>query len=125
VTPTYSGCPALEAIRTEIEAVLRDRGAVEVAVRVVLAPAWSTDWISERGRRQLAAAGIAPPGPAARPRRPAVGGHLALLRVRAAVTCPRCGSGATEELSRFGSTACKSLHRCLSCAEPFEQFKAH
>jgi len=125
ITPTYSGCPAMEAIRAEIEAVLRREGAGAVAVRIVLAPAWSTDWISEQGRRRLAAAGIAPPGPAARPQRPAVGGHVALLPVREAVACPRCGSRATEELSRFGSTACKSLHRCRDCAEPFEHFKAH
>lgn len=125
ITPTYSGCPAMEAIRADIEAVLRGHGAGEVAVRIVLAPAWSTDWISERGRHELAEAGIAPPGPATPPQRPAVHGHVALLPVREAVTCPRCGSRSTEELSRFGSTACKSLHRCRSCAEPFEHFKAH
>jgi len=125
ITPTYSGCPAMEAIRADIEAVLRGEGAAEVVVRMVLAPAWSTDWISERGRHQLAEAGIAPPGPAVRPQPPTVRGHVALLPVREAVTCPRCGSRATEELSRFGSTACKSLHRCRSCAEPFERFKAH
>jgi ring-1,2-phenylacetyl-CoA epoxidase subunit PaaD len=125
ITPTYSGCPAMEAIRAEIEAVLRHEGAAEVAVRMVLAPAWSTDWISEQGRHRLAVAGIAPPGPAMRPEPPAVRDHVALLPVREAVTCPRCGSRATEELSRFGSTACKSLHRCRSCAEPFERFKAH
>lgn len=120
ITPTYSGCPALEMIRGEIEEVLRDLGCDPVVVRTVLAPAWTTEWMSEQGRIKLSAYGIAPPGPV---RPPALPGNLRLLPV--AMRCPQCGSTRTEELSRFGSTACKSLHRCLDCREPFDHFKAH
>lgn len=125
ITPTYLGCPAMEAIRAEIESVLRDAGIAEVAVRTVLAPAWTTEWMSESGRRKLREAGLAPPagGPPARPREPPAG--LAPLNLRSVVPCPRCGSRDTEEVSRFGATACTSLHRCRSCAEPFEHLKAH
>jgi ring-1,2-phenylacetyl-CoA epoxidase subunit PaaD len=113
ITPTYSGCPAMEAIRQDVEAALRGAGFDEVRVRTVLAPAWTTDWISDRGRAALAESGIAPParrgsGPTA---------------VSMSVRCPRCGSPDTSELSRFGSTACKALWRCRACGEPFDHVK--
>ncbi|WP_238016300.1 1,2-phenylacetyl-CoA epoxidase subunit PaaD [Dactylosporangium sp. AC04546] len=109
ITPTYSGCPAMDAIRADISAALREAGFSDISVETVLAPAWSTDWITDAGRSKLAAAGIAPPGRTV---------ALALT-----VRCPRCGSPDTEELSRFGSTACKSLWRCRSCSEPFDAVK--
>jgi ring-1,2-phenylacetyl-CoA epoxidase subunit PaaD len=109
ITPTYSGCPAMDAIRTDIEIRLRDAGVGEVEVRTVLSPPWTTDWISEAGRRKLEQFGIAPPSPSG------------LLQPR--VCCPRCRSFDVRELSRFGSTACKSLYVCNACREPFDRFK--
>jgi ring-1,2-phenylacetyl-CoA epoxidase subunit PaaD len=114
LTPTYAGCPALEAIRADVTAALRQSGAREVVVRIVLAPAWSSEWISAGGRAKLSRAGIAPPTPRA-------GGPVA---VELSVRCPRCGSLATEELSGFGPTPCTSLRRCTDCLEPFEYVKA-
>ncbi|WBB96597.1 MULTISPECIES: 1,2-phenylacetyl-CoA epoxidase subunit PaaD [unclassified Solwaraspora] len=114
VTPTYSGCPAMELIRGEIRAALHRSGFTDVAVVTELAPAWSTDWITEAGRRKLVAAGIAPPSPAT----------VGPVPVPVTVRCPACGSPRTEQLSRFGATACKALWRCLACTEPFEQMKA-
>lgn len=115
ITPTYSGCPAVDAIRDDIAAVLRDAGYADVAVRTVLSPAWTTDWMTEVGRAKLEEYGIAPPAP----RRD---GKVSLgLGIR----CPRCGSLHTRELSRFGSTSCKALYTCLKCQEPFDYFKAH
>ncbi|MGA8015290.1 MAG: 1,2-phenylacetyl-CoA epoxidase subunit PaaD [Candidatus Dormiibacterota bacterium] len=119
ITPTYSGCPAMDAIRDDIVALVKGEGVSDVEVRTVLSPAWSSDWMSEAGRLKLREAGIAPPGPSL-PRSGLM--SLALLSV---LSCPHCGSEATEELSRFSSTACKALHRCRACGEPFEQFKAH
>lgn len=121
ITPTYSGCPAMEQIRADVEATLRHHGYTAVSVRTVLAPAWTTDWMSEKARHKLRDYGIAPPGPAR------CGGLDAASRVRVeiSVLCPQCGSAHTNELSRFSSTPCKSLHRCSSCREPFEHFKAH
>ena len=121
ITPTYSGCPAIEVMRDDIRAALAEAGFGPVAVRTVFAPAWSTDWISEAGRRKLAEAGIAPPGRAAAPSAGPV--PLTLTAPAADVRCPRCGAPATEELSRFGPTACTALRRCLSCREPFEHVK--
>jgi ring-1,2-phenylacetyl-CoA epoxidase subunit PaaD len=121
ITPTYSGCPAMDVIRSDVAAALRDAGWPEVAVVPRLDPAWTTDWIAESGRAKLAAAGIAPPGPAGAP------GPVRLGlpgRRPDPPACPRCGSDRTEEVSRFGSTACKSLWRCPACAEPFEHLKA-
>jgi ring-1,2-phenylacetyl-CoA epoxidase subunit PaaD len=109
ITPTYAGCPAMDAIRADIAAALPDR---QVVVETVLAPAWSSDDITAAGREKLAAAGIAPPGACA----PEV---TLTLTVR----CPQCGSPDTRELSRFGSTACKALWVCRACAEPFDRFK--
>lgn len=117
ITPTYSGCPAMDTIRADIRRALGAAGHPDTEVRTVLSPAWSTDLISESGRAKLAAAGIAPPGPAAR----RSGGPVALAL---SVRCPRCGSPDTEQLSRFGSTACKALWRCRACVEPFEHVKA-
>jgi ring-1,2-phenylacetyl-CoA epoxidase subunit PaaD len=121
ITPTYSGCPAVEVMRDDIRAALTEAGYGPVEVRTVFAPAWSTDWISEAGRRKLAEAGIAPPGKAA----PRASGPipLTLTPQSAVVRCPRCGAAATEEFSRFGPTPCTALRRCLSCREPFEHMK--
>jgi ring-1,2-phenylacetyl-CoA epoxidase subunit PaaD len=107
ITPTYSGCPAMDTIARDIEAALARAGIAPARVRLVLAPAWSTDMITPAGHAHLASLGIAPPVRGTAPR------------------CPRCGSANVETLSEFGSTACKSLHRCLACREPFDAFKCH
>ncbi|WP_242614233.1 1,2-phenylacetyl-CoA epoxidase subunit PaaD [Actinomadura roseirufa] len=120
ITPTYTGCPALDAMRDDLRARLTGAGFADVRVRTVLDPPWTTDWISESGRRSLAEAGVSPPGPA--PRRPAGPVPLTLGPVRR-IRCPHCGSADTTELSRFAATACKSLHRCNGCREPFEHVK--
>jgi ring-1,2-phenylacetyl-CoA epoxidase subunit PaaD len=117
ITPTYSGCPAMDAIRHDVEDAVRRAGFEHVEVRTVLSPAWSTDWMTESGREALAAFGIAPP-PAAGP----PGGPVLL---QLSVRCPQCGSARTRETSRFGSTACKSMWVCEDCREPFDHFKAH
>jgi ring-1,2-phenylacetyl-CoA epoxidase subunit PaaD len=116
ITPTYSGCPAVEAMRDDIVTTLTDAGYRNVDVRTVLAPAWTTDWMSEAGKEKLEAFGIAPPGPRARDGRVGLG-----LGIR----CPHCGSLHTRELSHFGSTSCKALYVCQKCGEPFDHFKAH
>lgn len=123
ITPTYSGCPAMDVIRQDVTAAVRGTGHDDVDIRTVLSPAWSTDRISMAGRSKLRAAGIAPPGPAGSDRGTRVG--LGMPVTRSAVPCPRCGSRQTQELSRFGSTTCKSLWRCLACTEPFDHVKAH
>jgi ring-1,2-phenylacetyl-CoA epoxidase subunit PaaD len=118
ITPTYSGCPAMDVIRADVTKALQNAGWATVEVVTQLRPPWTTDWIAETGRAKLAAAGIAPPGAA---------GPVSLGmpgRRDPAPACPRCGSARTEEVSRFGSTACKSLWRCGSCREPFEHIKA-
>ncbi|MGK5443173.1 1,2-phenylacetyl-CoA epoxidase subunit PaaD [Micromonospora sp. URMC 105] len=115
ITPTYTGCPAMDVIRADIRRALAGAGHPDAEVRTVYSPAWSTDWISERGRAKLAAAGIAPPAPVR-------AGNLVPLSL--SVRCPRCGSPETEQVSRFGSTACKALWRCRSCSEPFDHLKA-
>ncbi len=112
ITPTYSGCPAMDVIRADIRKALETAGYPESTVVTRLDPAWTTDMISPDGKAKLAAAGIAPPSTVVSLGMP---GH--------AVTCPRCGSADTEELSRFGSTACKSLRRCRACREPFDYVK--
>jgi ring-1,2-phenylacetyl-CoA epoxidase subunit PaaD len=116
ITPTYSGCPAMTMITAEVAMALQRAGLPNARVRTVLAPAWTTDWMSEDGRRKLLAYGIAPP--------PSGGGRTALFG-RQAVACPRCGSGDTEQLAAFGSTACQALWRCRTCLEPFQGFKCH
>lgn len=117
ITPTYSGCPAMEAIRQDLVDTLTMAGYLRVDVEFVLSPAWTTDDMTETARAKLASAGIAPPGPAPRPE----DGPVALTL---SVRCPQCGSLDTRESSRFGSTACKSLWVCRSCKEPFDHFKA-
>ena len=119
LTPTYSGCPAMEAIAAEIESVARRHGYT-ARVQTVLSPPWSTDWISTRGRMALRNFGIAPPAEVGHPR--TTGPVDVGLAVRQ-VACPRCGSLDTEELAAFGSTACKALRRCRDCREPFDEFK--
>jgi ring-1,2-phenylacetyl-CoA epoxidase subunit PaaD len=119
LTPTYTGCPATAVIAGDVEAALRAAGAERVLVRTVLAPAWTTDWISADGRRKLQEYGIAPPG-ACRP----VGSTPRSIGLTLTVRCPRCGSGRTREVSRFGSTPCKSHWTCQACLEPFDTFKA-
>jgi ring-1,2-phenylacetyl-CoA epoxidase subunit PaaD len=118
LTPTYSGCPATEAIERSVREALDEAGLGPVHIALQRAPAWTTDWISDEGREKLRAYGIAPPGRCAQALEQPVRFHTA-----PAVDCPRCGSPRTQRLSAFGSTACKSLYRCLACAEPFEFFK--
>jgi len=108
ITPTYTGCPATVAIERAVRAALDEAGFATVPVETVLSPPWTTDWISDRGRKQLRDYGIAPP----------------VSRVET-VECPRCGSADTIEISRFGSTPCKAQWRCRSCLEPFDRFKCH
>jgi ring-1,2-phenylacetyl-CoA epoxidase subunit PaaD len=106
ITPTYTGCPATQVIERDIRDALDSAGYRQVRIETELSPAWTTDWITAEGRAKLLAYGIAPP-------------------TASAVTCPQCGSADTEEVSRFGSTPCKSLWRCRACAEPFDLFKCH
>lgn len=109
ITPTYSGCPAMDVIRTEVEAVAERFGS-DIEVRMVLAPAWTTDWMTPEGRRKLLEYGIAPPAP--------------LTSDNAPVRCPQCRYSETTTVSQFGSTACKALMVCSSCGEPFDRFKS-
>ena len=121
LTPTYSGCPAMHEMRADVCARLAAAGLADVEIRTVLSPPWSTDWITDAGRAKLAAAGIAPPQAAAR--RTAGPIPLALTGPDRRVACPGCGSADTERTAAFSGTACKDLHRCLACAEPFEHVK--
>lgn len=114
ITPTYSGCPAMDTIRADVITALREADFEDATVELVLAPAWTTDWMSEAGKEKLRDYGIAPP----EPRRP--GGAVPL---QLSLRCPQCGSPDTHELSRFGSTSCKSLWVCDACREPFDHFK--
>lgn len=118
LSPTYSGCPATEVIRASVVSALRAAGFARVEVSDVLAPPWTSDWITEEGRRKLHEYGIAPPAETvSSPRR--------LVRPAPVIACPRCGSRETSRLSEFGSTPCKALYRCVSCLEPFDYFKCH
>ncbi|WP_229662116.1 1,2-phenylacetyl-CoA epoxidase subunit PaaD [Agromyces bauzanensis] len=116
LTPTYSGCPAMDAMRDDVVLALTHAGYADVDVKLVLAPAWTTDWMSEDGKQKLREYGIQAPT-----------GHAAVrggpVRVRMAVKCPRCNSLNTREIARFGSTSCKALYECLDCLEPFDYFK--
>ncbi|MFC4495683.1 1,2-phenylacetyl-CoA epoxidase subunit PaaD [Streptomyces ovatisporus] len=116
LTPTYTGCPAIEAMAADIERALLEHGVTEVSVRTVLAPPWSTDDITSEGRRKLADAGIAPPRGGAAP-------GSGPVPLTLAIHCPNCGSTETSLISRFSSTACKALRRCEACREPFDHFK--
>jgi ring-1,2-phenylacetyl-CoA epoxidase subunit PaaD len=120
VTPTYSGCPAMEAIADRIVFAAHAHGYA-ATVRTRLSPPWTTDWITEEGREALHRFGIAPPGPASGT---AVPGPVPVSLGRHVVACPRCGSDDTTEIAHFGSTACKALRRCNACREPFDEFKA-
>ena len=119
VTPTYSGCPAMREIERAIVGTLKAHGVGPARVRTVFTPAWTTDWISDAGRAKLRTYGIAPPGP-----RADESTFVPLMRRARPVPCPFCGSPVTATRSDFGSTACKSLHYCESCRQPFEHFKA-
>jgi ring-1,2-phenylacetyl-CoA epoxidase subunit PaaD len=116
ITPTYSGCPAMDVIRDDVLAALHSAGFEHAEIKTVLSPAWTTDWMSAAGKAKLRAYGIAPPPGVARAGRP--------VSLTLSVRCPQCDSLDTREVSHFGSTACKSLWVCTACAEPFDHFKA-
>lgn len=116
ITPTYSGCPAMETISADLRTAFSRAGYQDAAVQLVLQPAWSTDWMSDAGKAKLQEYGIAPPtGKAA----------AGATRLALTVKCPRCHSLNTKELTRFGSTSCKALYQCKECLEPFDYFKVH
>ena len=121
ITPTYSGCPAMREISSDLRYRLAQAGFSDVTVRTELSPPWTSDWITAEGRAKLTAAGIAPPHPAGI--RPAGPVPLTLVAPSRTVACPRCGSTATDETSPFSATACKALYRCRACQEPFEYVK--
>ncbi|MCV6604147.1 MAG: phenylacetate-CoA oxygenase subunit PaaJ [Porticoccaceae bacterium] len=116
LTPTYSGCPAINTMAEDVEAALNNAGYTDVTIRYQLAPAWTTDWLSSAGRRKLHEYGIAPPQQASTSK-------VSLLAEEPAVPCPQCDSGNTVKISEFGSTACKALYKCQDCHEPFDYFK--
>ena len=117
ITPTYSGCPAMDFIEVHIRTALQENGIEDVKITTVLSPAWTTDWLTEAGMAKLKAYGIAPPVGSA--------DKLTLLGEKPEVECPRCGAKDTKLVSQFGSTACKSLYQCRACLEPFDYFKCH
>jgi len=119
ITPTYSGCPAMDMISMNIKLALIEHGYKKVKVTSVLSPAWTTDWMSEAGKEKLRAYGIAPPNPKQ------VVCDTKLFAEEEAIQCPRCNSYHTKRVSEFGSTACKSLYQCMDCKEPFDYFKCH
>lgn len=116
ITPTYTGCPAMNMIEMNIDAAMQQAGYSNIKINLVLAPAWTTDWLSEAGKQKLKAYGIAPPQTQAR---------IETLLEDVEVNCPLCDSDHTEKISDFGSTACKALYKCLDCKEPFDYFKCH
>jgi len=116
LTPTYSGCPALDTMRDDVILALTAAGYGPVEVRATLSPAWTTDWMTDAGKRKLTEYGIAPPTGRA-------GVRQGLVRLQLAVKCPRCGSLDTREVAHFGSTSCKALYECRACLEPFDHFK--
>ncbi len=117
ITPTYSGCPAMNMIEMNIKAALHQAGYQNVKITTVLSPPWTTDWLTESGKEKLKAYGIAPPATSTR--------KAALLGEDKPAECPQCQSPNTQLISEFGSTACKSLYKCLDCLEPFDYFKCH
>lgn len=118
ITPTYSGCPAMDVISMDIRLKLMEKGFRNVSIQQQLSPAWTTDWMSENGRKKLKAFGIAPPNPKQQ-------FCTSEMFREESVQCPRCDSYHTEIISQFGSTACKSMYRCLDCKEAFDHFKCH
>jgi ring-1,2-phenylacetyl-CoA epoxidase subunit PaaD len=118
ITPTYSGCPAMDVIAMDIRLKLMEKGIKDVVVRQQLSPAWTTDWMSSEGKEKLKAFGIAPPNPKQQ-------FCTTDMFRQEAVQCPRCNSFHTELISQFGSTACKAMYRCLACKEAFDYFKCH
>jgi len=122
ITPTYSGCPALEVIEREIEQTLNAHGFGDVSIRTIYSPAWTTDWLSEETKQKLRDHGIAPPGLVEKAA--GIAELVSIRRVRSTVPCPFCGSSNTQEKSEFGSTACKAIHFCNACHQPFDHFKA-
>lgn len=116
ITPTYTGCPAMGMIEMNIKAAMEEAGFANTKIKMVLAPAWTTDWLSEAGKQKLKAYGIAPPQTKAR---------IETLLEDVDVNCPLCDSNNTTKISDFGSTACKALYKCDSCLEPFDYFKCH
>jgi len=119
ITPTYSGCPAMDMIAANIRLVLLENGFKNIQITTVLSPAWTTDWMSEEGKEKLKAYGIAPPNP----RQQVCNNEL--FAPHEVVQCPRCNSYHTHRVSEFGSTACKALYQCDECSEPFDYFKCH
>ncbi|WP_026541245.1 1,2-phenylacetyl-CoA epoxidase subunit PaaD [Paenarthrobacter nicotinovorans] len=118
ITPTYSGCPAMDAIGDDLRTAFEKEGYASVHINLVLSPAWTTDWMTDSGKAKLEEYGIAPPSGMA-----AAGGHSGPVRLSLAVKCPQCSSLNTKELTRFGSTSCKALFVCQDCKEPFDYFK--
>jgi ring-1,2-phenylacetyl-CoA epoxidase subunit PaaD len=118
ITPTYSGCPAMDVISMDIRLKLIEKGFRDISVKQQLSPAWTTDWMSEEGKQKLKAFGIAPPNPKQQ-------FCTTEMFRQEAVACPRCNSYHTELISQFGSTACKAMYRCLDCKEAFDYFKCH
>ncbi|HEU4719573.1 MAG TPA: 1,2-phenylacetyl-CoA epoxidase subunit PaaD [Bacteroidia bacterium] len=116
ITPTYSGCPAMDMIATDIKKIFQQKGFADVTVKTILSPAWTTDWMSDDAKERLRQFGISPP-------EHTTADKNALLGKSKTVKCPRCGSMHTEMISNFGSTACKALWKCLDCKEPFDYFK--
>lgn len=129
ITPTYSGCPAMQVIESAVRDALRDHGVPQVEVVTQLSPAWTTDWMSEQAKVKLKDYGIAPPAQQVVDISGLRGGLAAAVSRRASVlptvACPHCGSTHTELTSQFGSTPCKALYKCLDCREPFDYFKCH
>ncbi len=117
ITPTYSGCPAMDLIAMQIQSALLNNGYKDVYIKKVLSPAWTTEWMSEEGKQKLKSYGIAPPG--------SIRKTIELFADPVQVSCPLCNSQDTSLISEFGSTACKALYRCNSCQEPFDHFKCH
>lgn len=116
LTPTYTGCPAMGIIDEDIERLLAEKGVGPVSVKLVYAPAWTTDWITDAAKEKMRKYGISPPE------------HSSCSKAfspGSTVACPKCGSADTQLISRFGATACKALYKCNSCKEPFEHFKCH
>jgi len=118
ITPTYTGCPAMDMIEVEIKATLQEHGFDKIKITTILSPAWTTEWLSKAGKEKLRAYGIAPPQGTVKSKR-------ALFSEETGIICPQCNSTNTDMISQFGSTACKAQYKCLDCEEPFDYFKCH